>query len=171
MQAFNVLKRELQLDWLAKRSSRGRSHTLVVAGAALLFLVLLATYLVEQQNQALREEVSVLQLELDKRAPRTSAASPEELAKRSRTAQLIAQHNEVAATLEAVERVAPDGVEIESLSVDPENRTYRIELRTTDIDAVARYVENLNRGDSIRRWHVVSIETQKSAFAVILQAR
>lgn len=171
MQIFSVPKHELQLDWLQKRGTSGRWPRVVVASATVLVLVLVATYLLEQQNQALRDEVSVLQRELDKRASRTGAASPEELAKRGRTAQLIAQHNEVAATLEAVERVAPDGVEIESLSINPENKTYRIELRTSDIEAVTRYVENLNRGDSLRRWHVISIETQKSAFSVTLEAR
>lgn len=158
-------RQNLRLDWLQGRVLVGAQQRIVLAAIVLLSVIALpAMYILDEQNSSVRDEIVRIQQSMDQRRTVSHGSTGEEAAKRSKANQTIAQHNEVVAVLEVLEKIAPDGVLIESISLDPESKTYRIELRTAELEAARRYVDKLNNETTPpRMWHIASVQAQKQS--------
>ena len=133
----------------------------ITAVVLLLILSLTGMHIVEEESSSLRSEIQ--RRTIDQSEDRTShPITADETAKRAKASQLVVQHNELVAVLEQLEKVAPDGVMIESISLNPESKTHRIELRTNELEAARHYVDKLNGvNTSQQRWHITSVEAQR----------
>lgn len=167
-------RQNLRLDWLAARGALSAHERVAITTIVLLLILSLAgMHIVEKENSSLRSEIQ--RRTIDQRASLTSLPiTAEEAAKRSKASQLVAQHNELVAVLEQLGKVAPDGVVIESISLSPEGKTYRVELRTSELEAARRYVDKLSDEKLAREmWRVTSIEArrQSSEWLVIIETQ
>lgn len=167
-------RQTLRLDWLAVNDSVSAFQRIAtVATIVLVISSLIAMLILEEENSLLRDEIERTQQDIDQRT-RGPRITGETGVQRSKTNQLVAQHNELVAVLELLEKSTPDGILIESISLNPEAKSYRIELRTSDLEIVRRYVERLNgKNESRRIWQIVAIEAlkQSAEWLAVLEIR
>lgn len=172
MRARTVRRQSLRLDWLKNLGATSRNQRIAAVSLALLLLCMFVAWFVLEAS-ALREQIAATQQASDRRNI-TARTTVDQAGSQAKTKQTIAQHNQLVEALEALEKVPSDGIVIESVSLNPEGKTYRVELRTGDVEAAKRYVDKLNSLDSPSyRWYIVSLEARQQSieWLAVLEAK